>query len=60
MQISKINAGDVVECDIKGTVFYAKVMEKTDGGLSVQPITKNVGYFSATSRQVIGHWKKAK
>lgn len=59
MVMTGIQAGDIVEADVRGRRFYATVTEKAKGELQVLPITPNINYFHLKANQVIGHWKKA-
>lgn len=61
MNISAVKVGDVVRCDVRGTVFPALVENaSTKGELSVEPFVKAVTYRTVTSRQVVTHWRKSK
>lgn len=60
MVLTGVKAGDIVLCDVRGFRFYAEVTETKKGSVSVEPIHKGAGYYSATSRQVVAHWRKSK
>jgi hypothetical protein len=65
-QTSKsIGAGDIVEVDKKGRRFHALVveLEQIDSGrfeLTVRPLDSRISYRTATVREVIGVWRKAR
>ena len=61
MNISNVKVGDIVECDVRGTVFKALVSGASDKGqLGVDPFAKAVTYRTVKSRQVVAHWRKSK
>jgi hypothetical protein len=60
-----IGPGDIVEVDKKGRRFHALVteLEQVASGrfeLSVRPLDSRISYRSATVREVIGVWRKAR
>jgi hypothetical protein len=65
-QTSKgIAAGDIVLVDKKGRRFHALVteLEQTGTGrfeLAVRPLDSRVSYRTATVREVVGVWRKAR
>ena len=65
-QTSKsIGAGDIVEVDKKGRRFHALVveLEQIESGrfeLTVRPLDSRISYRTATVREVIGVWRKAR
>ena len=65
-QTSKgIAAGDIVEIDKKGRRFHALVIElqQLDSGrfeLALRPLDSRISYRSATVREVIAVWRRAK
>ena len=59
MTTQSIKPGDIVKCDIRGQVFYAHVVSKADT-IEVEPLDKRIKFCNVTSRQVIGHYRKAK
>ena len=65
-QTSKsIGAGDIVLIDKKGRRFHALVteLEQTGSGrfeLAVRPLDSRISYRTATVREVIGVWRKAR
>jgi hypothetical protein len=60
MNISKVQPGDNVTCNVKGREFTATVEEKVDGGLRISPDSKGITYFHVTARQITKINKKAK
>jgi hypothetical protein len=60
-----IGPGDIVEIDKKGRRFHALVTEldQVASGrfeLSLRPLDSRISYRSATVREVIGVWRKAR
>jgi hypothetical protein len=60
-----IGPGDIVELDKKGRRFHALVteLEQVASGrfeLSLRPLDSRISYRSATVREVIGVWRKAR
>lgn len=60
MNTSGIKPGDLVECDIRGQRFVAKVTEKKQGSLLLDPVVPSVSYRSVKPREVIAHYRKSK
>jgi hypothetical protein len=58
MRLEGIQTGDIVEIDRNGRRFYAVVTGPSPGGLALAPTDRRVNYYSARSREVIGHWAK--
>lgn len=66
MTLTGIKKGDIVQCEI-GSTFFAIVTSdgaiddqfRKQRGLILRPITRNVTYTFATSRQVTGHWRRS-
>lgn len=58
MNISSVQVGDMIQADVKGRIFHAIVVE-VGADLEVDPIERGVTWRHITSRQVIGHWRKA-
>lgn len=56
MQLQWIHPGDVVEVDVRGFCFMARVKSTNHGALRIQPIDNRVTYFRASARQVVGIW----
>ena len=60
-----IGAGDIVLIDKKGRRFHALVteLEQTGTGrfeLGVRPLDSRISYRTATVREVVGVWRKAR
>jgi hypothetical protein len=60
-----IAPGDIVQLDKKGRRFHALVVELTQGEsgrfeLSVRPLDSRISYRTATVREVIDVWRKAR
>lgn len=62
MRTTGIKEGDLVECDVRGQRFFARVNSDTNGDrlIKVEPFNVAVGYRSATARQIVGHYRKAR
>ena len=58
MNLTSIKLGDTVECYVRGRVFTAEVLEKTELGLRLQP-PPGITYHNVTSRQVRKRVSKA-
>jgi hypothetical protein len=58
MRIEGIHTGDIVEVDHNGRRFHAIVTGPAPGGVALQPLDRRVNYYSARSREVVGHWVK--
>jgi len=60
-----IGAGDIVLIDKKGRRFHALVVELEQAGsgrfeLSVRPLDSRISYRTASVREVVDVWRKAK
>jgi hypothetical protein len=60
-----IGAGDIVLVDKKGRRFHALVLELEQAGsgrfeLSVRPLDSRISYRTATVREVVEVWRKAR
>ena len=60
-----IGPGDIVEVDKRGRRFHALVteLEQTGTGrfeLGVRPLDSRISYRTATVREVVGVWRKAR
>lgn len=60
-----IGPGDIVEIDKKGRRFHALVteLEQVESGrfeLNVRPLDSRISYRTATVREVVGLWRKAR
>jgi hypothetical protein len=58
MRLEGIQTGDIVEVDHNGRRFHAIVTAPAPGGLAVAPLDRRINYYSARSREVVGHWSK--
>jgi hypothetical protein len=58
MRLEGIQAGDIVEVDLKGRRFHALVTGPAPGGLALAPTDRRINHFSCRSREVVGHWVK--
>jgi hypothetical protein len=58
VNISSVKRGDVVEADVKGRRFLAKITGDRSplGHLPIKPLDDRVTYRSVTARQVVGIW----
>jgi len=61
----RIGAGDIVLVDKKGRRFHALVteLEQLESGryeLCVRPLDSRISYRTATVREVVGVWRKAR
>jgi hypothetical protein len=55
-----IEPGDIVEVDKKGRRFFALVIGiENAGDVRIEPVCRGVSWRTATSRELIRHWKKA-
>jgi len=66
MTTSTIKVGDIVQVDKKGRKFYACRRVPTDaeslrrGEIAIKPLDNRMSYFTATGREIVGHWKATK
>lgn len=64
--MSNIKIGDLADIDIKGRQFVARIdgVEQVEKGkqkeYNITPLSSNVSYFVATSRQVKAVYRKQK
>lgn len=67
MTLAGIKKGDIVECEIGPSRFWALVTSegavndefRKKRGLILRPISRNVTYTFATATQVVGHWRRS-
>ena len=59
MTLRGIRPGDIVQGDVRGSLFHAYVDRVEGSEIAVSPISRNVTFRRLTSRQVIAHWRKA-
>lgn len=66
MRLSRVRAGDIVQCNVGGRIFHAEAgVTKTDDRtrglrLTVSPITHNVNYYSVKAQEVTATYRKLK
>lgn len=60
--LGPIREGDIVLVDKKGRKFHALVNGKEPGELKIAACNNapSITYFTATAREVIGHWRQTK
>ena len=58
MRLEGILAGDIVEVDIRGRRFLARVSGTAPGGLKIAPVERRINHFQCRSREVVGHWAR--
>ena len=58
MNLTSVNPGDIVQCDVRGIKFYATVEETLKGELSIKPLTRHINHYHVKATQVVGHYKK--
>jgi hypothetical protein len=57
MRLTAIKPGDIVQCNKKGRLFYAKVVGAgVVGTLRVQPLERNISYRHVTANEIVDHW----
>lgn len=55
--VSNIHEGDVLLVDKGGRRFYARATETpTNGTIKIKPIERWASWYTASSREVVGHW----
>lgn len=60
MNLSRVSEGDIVLLDKKGRRFHALVTARDKQQLVVQPLDKRVTYRTATAREVVDAWFRAR
>ncbi len=60
MTVSSIHAADLVLVDKRGVRFHAEVLERHSGQLRLRPLDRRITHHTATSREIIAHWRKSK
>ena len=58
VRLQGIVAGDIVEVDIRGRRFLARVSAADTGGLGIAPVERRVNHFHCRAHQVVAHWAK--
>jgi len=46
--------------DKRGVRFHAEVLERHSGQLRLRPLDRRITHHTATSREIIAHWRKSK
>lgn len=59
MRLAGVRPGGVVEVDKKGRRFYALVRAKDVNALLLAPADARTNFYTASAREVVGHWRKA-
>lgn len=62
-QLGPIKPGDIVELEIKGREFVAKVTSAASGRpatITVRPCCPGITYRTAKARDVVAHYRKTK
>jgi hypothetical protein len=57
VRLERIQTGDLVLARIKGRAVYGEVLEVTDGRVKFRPLCPGTGWWSATAREVVSHWR---
>lgn len=61
MRTRAIQPGDVVLVDVRGRVFYARVLGAERAGvLAIAPLERRVSDRSARVRDVVDHWSQTR
>ena len=58
MTLAGVQPGDLVEVDVRGVRFIARVTAKDRSGLGIEPIGRAYTWRRATATQVVEHWRK--
>jgi hypothetical protein len=58
MRTQSIKAGDIVECDVRGQFFFARVVDTSDK-IGIEPLSRQITFRQVTARQIVGHYRKA-
>lgn len=67
MTLAGVKKGDIVECEVHATHFFALVASdgaiedkfRKQRGLTLRPLTPRITYTFATAKQVVGHWRRS-
>lgn len=59
MRTASVRRGDIVYVDKGGRRFLALVMRVKAPDLDIEPLTRGISYKRATSREVVGHFRRA-
>lgn len=58
MELRYIKSGDIVECNVRGRVFFAIAGDRAPGRLRIRPIDRNITYHEAKATEVVGHYRR--
>ncbi|HMS61830.1 MAG TPA: hypothetical protein PKD63_06080 [Solirubrobacteraceae bacterium] len=58
MRLDGIDPGDMIRVSVRGRVFHALVRGTTPGGLTVEPVERNITYRQVKARDVLEHWAR--
>ncbi len=58
MRLDGIDPGDMIRVSVRGRVFHALVRGTTPGGLTVEPVERNITYRQVKARDVVEHWAR--
>ena len=58
LRLDGIHPGDMVRLSVRGRVFQALVKGTSPGGLTVDPIERNITYRQVKAHDVLEHWAK--
>lgn len=64
MSARNVRVGDMVLVDKKGRTFHAEVTDVLRDGrraeFTVRPISRNITWHTATSREIVKHWRASR
>ena len=58
MRLERVAVGEVIKARIKGRSLWGEVTEVKDGIVHFSPISPAAGWWHASARQIVGHWRK--
>jgi hypothetical protein len=56
MKIASVKPEDLVHCEHLGRRFWARVEGREGRRLAITPVSRNINYHRATSREVLAHY----
>jgi hypothetical protein len=59
MKLAQVQPGDLIEVDKRGRRMFGRVVEIEDALVRFEPLCPGISYRHASSREIIGHWRKA-
>lgn len=60
MRLSSVHPGDIVECNVRGDLFFALVTKIDGSELELNPISRGQSKVRiVTARQVRAHWRRS-